>query len=116
MIEQLKQLLKNIQIKSEPVKEKLELFFNKETITIEDLATFINLHPETAKKSKQLLGFTFYFETLHFGDNFLYLESKDNKILELKVLIKEQVIFHYRSYEGKYKISDQIKIPSIIFK
>lgn len=120
MIVQLKQLLANtlttIQSKSDSIKTKLEFYFNKEAITIEDLASFIKWHPETVSKSKQLLDFSFGFYTLQFESIILYLETKDDKILELTVLINEQFVFQYHSYEEQYQITDDIKIPSIVFE
>lgn len=116
MLENLKQLFLTFKEKNETFIKKAEIFLNKESISISDLAIFIQLHPETAIKTKKLLGFTFKFYTLTNDNIQLYLEMKDEKILEMSVTINQDTLFQYRSYEDKYKTSDTIQLPTIVLE
>lgn len=108
MFEQVKQLF------TSTISTLQAKFLQKETISISDLATFIQLHPDTVVETKDLLGFTFTFYTLNAQNIHLYLEKKDEKILEISVTMDQEKGFQYRSYEDKYKVSDTIKIPAAI--
>ncbi|RXZ00096.1 hypothetical protein [Fictibacillus sp. S7] len=101
---------------SEGFREIFNKVKQESSMSVNDLATFIMLHPETVKKRRELLGLTFATYTLKMGETDLILEAKENslpKVLECLVINKNKVISHYRSYDKKNKtimaVPDDIK-------
>jgi hypothetical protein len=99
---------------SHTIKEKVDQLLNKSTLSVNDLATLIMLHPESNRQRKEYLGLVFHFYRLKIGDVKLYLETKGNDshyILECKIQDDQGVVSHYRSYERKSPDAP-LKVPA----
>ncbi|MDN4524480.1 hypothetical protein [Fictibacillus fluitans] len=101
---------------SEGFREIFNKIKQESSMSVDDLATFIMLHPETIKNRRELLGLTFATYRLKMGETDLVLEAKENSmpnILECMVMERNQVVSHYRSYDKKNKkimaVPDDIK-------
>lgn len=91
------------------VKERIYSLTGTPTATIEQLAAYIQYHPDTKKSTKNLLGFSYSFYSLDQGDVHYKLETKDSDILQLDVLTLDHHIVSYRSYRDHNKLKSPIR-------
>ncbi len=102
--------------KTEHVKETIHNLTTTTSISIDDLATIILLHPHTQYKKKEYLGLIFNECTLSIDTYEYYLETKGDKhehILELTVKEGNEVLSSYHSYKDK---KHKMKVPESIMK
>lgn len=78
--------------------------------SVNELAKFVQEHPDTRIKTKELLGGTFRFFTLKMEDDDYYLETRNNRILQLDVSSKGMKLVSYRSYRDFENLNTPIKL------
>lgn len=92
----------------------------KKGVTLQEIVDMVKNHENAKKVSKTLLGITYDFYQLELQGLSFQLEIRQGvieRILYLKVYTKDQVVFHYRSYQGDLTLEDQIKaehLPEIV--
>ncbi|UAL50150.1 MULTISPECIES: hypothetical protein [Metabacillus] len=91
------------------VKQRIDSLTGTQTATIEQLAAYIQYHPDTKKRTKNLLGLSFSFFTLDQGDVHYKLETKGSDILQLDVRTLEHHVVSYRSYRDQNKLNAPIR-------
>ncbi|GLB59577.1 hypothetical protein [Cytobacillus sp. NCCP-133] len=80
------------------------------SISVRQLAEFIQQHPETQISKKVLLGNTFTFYHLKINDDFLYMETNNGRILQLDGASNGYQFVSYRSYRDFYDLHTQIRL------
>lgn len=78
-----------------------EFYYHKADIpaaTVEQIADFVRQHPETQVETKQWLGNTYRFYTLKHKDEYFYLETNNDRILQLDGFANGKQFVSYRSY------------------
>lgn len=78
--------------------------------SVEELAQFIQKHPDTQVSTKNLLGNTYSFFRLKINENHFYLETKNDRILQLDVSLNGKELVNYRSYRDSYNLKNPIKL------
>lgn len=96
------------------MKEKIIELTGGTSITMMELAHYIQNQPETNRIDKELLGKTYTFYSLKKEGATYHLEMKNAHILQLDVHIKNHDIISYRSYRDHSKLSSPIKIPNTL--
>ncbi|MFY0758582.1 hypothetical protein AB1K32_06835 [Metabacillus dongyingensis] len=91
------------------VKQRIDTLTGTQTATIEQLAAYIQYHPDTKKSTKNLLGLSFSFFTLDQGDVHYKLETKGSDILQVDVRTLEHHVVSYRSYRDQNKMNAPIR-------
>ncbi|MGM0923535.1 MAG: hypothetical protein ACQEWW_20395 [Bacillota bacterium] len=91
------------------VKQRIDSLTGTQTATVEQLAAYIQYHPDTKKETKTLLGLTFSFYTLDQVDVHYKLETKGSDILQLDVRTLEHHVVSYRSYRDQNKLNVPIR-------
>lgn len=95
------------------VKERIFAITGASSATVQQLAGFIQLHPETKMTTKKLLGLTYSFYHLEHDDVHYYLETKNTYILQLDVQTKDHPVVSYRSYRDHHTLNTPIKFPEL---
>ncbi|NHM32053.1 hypothetical protein [Neobacillus terrae] len=93
------------------IKEKLFNIADIQSTTVQELADFIQHHPETKVTKKEMLGNTYSFYNLETQGNKYYLETNTSKILQLDVSSQDKNMVSYRSYRDSYQMHTPIRIP-----
>ncbi|WP_158737315.1 hypothetical protein [Alteribacillus sp. YIM 98480] len=93
------------------VKEKLYDITGTSTVTVEQLAEYIQTHPERKKTNKTFLGMSFTFYRLNEDGIHYYLEMRDSYILQMDVYTSDHQIVSYRSYRDQHDITAPLKFP-----
>ena len=96
------------------VKERIYAVTGTSSATVLQLADFIQNHPDTKIKKKELLGQLFYFYVLEKNDVRYSLECKNTYILQLDVHAENDQIVSYRSYRDHYQLNTPIKFRELI--
>ncbi|MGE7603103.1 hypothetical protein ACQKL5_11415 [Peribacillus sp. NPDC097675] len=96
------------------MKEKITELTGSTSITIMEIASYIQNQPETNRIDKELLGTNYSFYYLKKEDATYHLEMKSTQILQLDVHVKNHDIVSYRSYRDHSKLSSSIKIPETL--
>src|SRR4051794_22758539 len=65
--------------------------------SVKELAEFIQKHPDTQLSTKELLGNTFRLFTLKLNDDHFYLETNNDRILQLDGSSNGKELVNYRS-------------------
>ncbi|MBM4762924.1 hypothetical protein [Bacillus sp. B15-48] len=91
------------------IKEKYFQLADIPSVSVQELADFVQSHPNTAKNQKKLLGITFTFYHLQIENNSFYLETNDFRILQLDVFLNGTPFIAYRSYRDFYRLNTPIK-------
>jgi hypothetical protein len=94
------------------VKEKITGLTGSTSVTVMQLAEYIQNQPETIRTEKELLGTPYSFYHLEKEDVTYYLETKCSRILQLDVNAKDQNIVSYRSYRDQSQIANPIKFSN----
>ena len=100
----------------EYLKEKITELTGSTSLTIMELASYIQNQPETNRNDKELLGTKYSFYYLKKEDATYQLEMKSTQILQLDVTVKNHDIVSYRSYRDHSKLSSPIKIPDTLIQ
>jgi hypothetical protein len=98
------------------IKGIVDKFKTKPSLSVNDLATVIMLHPDTEIKQNEWLGLTFHFYRLQIGKFTFCLETKGKEkdyILLCKVLDENGIISEYTSYDEEMSLRDRMKVPRI---
>ncbi|MFC3885841.1 hypothetical protein ACFOU2_21140 [Bacillus songklensis] len=98
---------------TQSVKDKLTSLFQHETMTVEEIADFIQHHPNTMRTQQTLLGITYHFYHLHLEEATFYMEAKGKQgehILYATAYIDSQVLFTYRSYGENPSLNKKVAI------
>jgi hypothetical protein len=93
------------------VKERIFAITGTSSTTVQQLAGFIQHHPETTMTTKKLLGLSYSFYHLDYADVHYYLETKKSYILQLDVQTKDHPVVSYRSYRDHHTLNTPIKFP-----
>ncbi|MCH1627082.1 hypothetical protein [Fredinandcohnia quinoae] len=102
---------------SQVVLAKVNEFFQKPSISLEELASFISSHPDTGCETKEFLGFQYSFYQLNIEDLTFYLETKGQQgeyILDLTVSDQLKTLFEYHSFDKKHAQDTKLHIPDAI--
>ncbi|MGG4489123.1 hypothetical protein [Metabacillus idriensis] len=91
------------------VKQRIDSLTGTQTATIEQLAAYIQFHPETVKRTRHLLGLTFSFYSLDQGDVHYKLETRGTDILQLDVRTPDHKVVAYRSYRDQSSLETPIR-------
>lgn len=91
------------------VKQRIDSLTGTQTATIEQLAAYIRFHPQSVKRTKNLLGLTFSFYTLDQGDVHYKLETRGSEILQLDVRTLDHKVIAYRSYRDQSNLDTPIR-------
>jgi hypothetical protein len=78
--------------------------------SVQQLAEFIQKHPDTQVSTKNLLGNTYNFFRLKINDDYFYLETSNDRILQLDGSSNEKELVAYRSYRDSYDLNTPIKL------
>ncbi|MEG9295054.1 hypothetical protein V6B33_01215 [Mangrovibacillus sp. Mu-81] len=79
--------------------------------SIQELAEFIQHHPDTQVINKHYLGNTYTFSNLNMQDSHLYyLETRSDRILQLDGYSKGKKFVSYRSYRDFNDLHSPIKL------
>ncbi len=100
--------------KTEQLTQQLHNMTERKSITIEDLATILLLHPETQIKTKQYLNIMYHECTLVLDGFEYYLETRGENhdhILEITVKENGEIMSSFHSYRDKKR---KITVPEQI--
>ncbi|MBB6446115.1 hypothetical protein [Bacillus benzoevorans] len=90
-----------------------EFYYHKAEIpsaSVQQMAEFIQQHPDTQVSTKSLLGNTYRFFNLKINDDYFYLETNNNRILQLDGFANGKEFVSYRSYRDSNDLHTQIKL------
>jgi hypothetical protein len=76
----------------------------------QELAEFIQQHPDTQVINKHYLGNTYTFSRLNLIDSHLYLETKADRILQLDGYSNGKKFVSYRSYRDMQDLHSPVKL------
>ncbi len=93
------------------IKETLFDTSDTPSISVQQLADFIQHHPDTKVIKKQMLGISYAFYSLETEGNHYYLETNKSKILQLDGHYHNKKRVSYRSYRDYYQLNTPIKMP-----
>ncbi|MED4052715.1 hypothetical protein ABER75_25250 [Niallia taxi] len=82
------------------------------TVSVIELAEFIEKHVDANMVSQFLLGDFYYFYELQAEGINYYLEKKHDYILQLDASKEDQILVSYRSYRDKEHIQELFSFPS----
>ncbi|PFA62984.1 hypothetical protein CN378_18260 [Bacillus sp. AFS015802] len=78
--------------------------------SVQELADFIQEHPDTQEITKHLLGNTYTFFTLDLNEYHFYLETRAGRILQLDGSLHGKTIVSYRSYRDVPDLHSPVKL------
>jgi hypothetical protein len=78
--------------------------------TVPELAEFIQQHPDTQVTRKHLLGNSYTFFTLNMNNYQFYLETRDDRILQLDGYSNGTKFVSHRSYRDFNDLHSPIKL------
>ena len=90
-----------------------EIYFEKADIpsaTVQQMADFIQQHPETRVSTKKLLGNTYRFFNLKVNNDHFYLETNNDRIQQLDGFANGKELVSYRSYRDSHHLHTPIKL------
>jgi hypothetical protein len=80
------------------------------TASVQELADFIQIHPDTHEIKKHLLGNTYTFFRLNVNNYRFYLETTKGRILQLDGSLSGKELVSYRSYRDADDIHSPVKL------
>lgn len=80
------------------------------SVTVNQLADFIQQHPDTQVTRKELLGIAYTFYRLKINEDHFYMETNHSRILQLDGFSNGKPFVSYRSYRDAYALNTPIKI------
>ena len=80
------------------------------SISVKQLAEFIQKHSDTKVNTKHLLGNTYCFFSLKINDDHFYLETNNGRILQLDGSLNGKELVKYRSYRDSFDLNTPIKL------
>ncbi|RBP00852.1 hypothetical protein [Rossellomorea aquimaris] len=80
------------------------------TASVQELADFIQIHPDTHEIKKQLLGTTYTFFRLNVNNYRFYLETTNGRILQLDGSLSGKELVSYRSYRDSDDLHSPVKL------
>ncbi|MGF3104614.1 hypothetical protein [Rossellomorea sp. DUT-2] len=80
------------------------------TASVQELADFIQIHPDTHAIKKSLLGNTYTFFRLNLNNYRFYLETTNDRILQLDGSLNGKELVTYRSYRDSEDIYTPVKL------
>ncbi|PLT34923.1 hypothetical protein [Bacillus sp. V5-8f] len=98
------------------VKEAIFSITGTSSITLSQLAGYIENHPDTKRSGKPMLGQMYSFYRLRDGDIEYYMEKKNSAVLHLDACTGEQSIVSFRSYKDGHSLSTPITFPELSAK
>lgn len=78
--------------------------------SVQQIAAFIQNHPDTQVEMKDLLGNQYYFFHLSANEDYFYLETCNDRILQLDVSSNGRILAAYRSYRDYKDLNTPIKL------
>jgi hypothetical protein len=78
--------------------------------SVQELADFIQIHPDTHEIRKHLLGNTYSFFRLKMNNYQFYLETTNERILQLDGSLNGKELVSYRSYRDSAEIHSPVKL------
>jgi pterin-4a-carbinolamine dehydratase len=78
--------------------------------SIQELAEFIQHHPDTQVINKHYLGNTYTFSRLNLKDSHFYLETRTDRILQLDGYSNGKKFVSYRSYRDFNDLHSPVKL------
>jgi hypothetical protein len=78
--------------------------------SVQELADFVQQHPDTQEIKKDLLGHTFTFFRLNMETYHFYLETKAERILQLDGSLNGKRFVSYRSYRDSNDLLSPVKL------
>ncbi|MGM0866737.1 MAG: hypothetical protein ACQEWF_18865 [Bacillota bacterium] len=78
--------------------------------SVQELADFIQIHPDTHEIRKHLLGNTYSFFRLKMNNYQFYLETTNERILQLDGSLNGKELVSYRSYRDSGEIHSPVKL------
>lgn len=80
------------------------------SVSVKQLAEFIQQHPDTQISKKELLGNTYTFYRLKVNEDLLYMETNNDRILQLDGSSHGKQFVSYRSYRDSYDLDTPMKL------
>ncbi|MGE7907709.1 hypothetical protein ACQKNS_25445 [Peribacillus sp. NPDC094092] len=93
------------------IKETLFNTADNPSTSVQQLADFIQHHPDTKVTKKQMLGISYAFYSLETKGYNYYLETNKSKILQLDGHYHDKKIVSYRSYRDFHQLNAPINMP-----
>ncbi|MFJ7512387.1 hypothetical protein ACIQW7_23480 [Peribacillus simplex] len=93
------------------IKEALFNIADIPSTSVQQLADFIQHHPDAKVTKKQMLGISYAFYSLETEGYNYYLETNKSKILQLDGHYQDKKMVSYRSYRDYYQLNTPIKMP-----
>jgi hypothetical protein len=93
------------------IKETLFDISDIRATSVQQLADFIQHHPDTKVTKKQMLGISYAFYSLETEGYHYYLETNKSKILQLDGYYENKKMVSYRSYRDYYQLNTPFKFP-----
>jgi chromosome segregation ATPase len=90
-----------------------EIYYDKADIpsaSVQQMADFIRQSPDTQVSTKKLLGNTYRFFNLKINDDYFYLETNNDRILQLDGFANGKKLVSYRSYRDIHQLHTPIKL------
>ncbi|WP_035322940.1 hypothetical protein [Peribacillus kribbensis] len=94
------------------LKERIFQIADIPSASVQQLADFIQQHPDVKAAKKELLGIPYYFYRLETEGYQYYLEKNETKILQLDGYYQGDNIVSYRAYRDHYALHNPIKLPT----
>jgi hypothetical protein len=92
------------------IKETFYSIADIPSCSIQELAEFIQQHPDTQVFDKHYLGNTYTFSNLNMKDSHFYLETRTDRILQLDGYSKGKKFVSYRSYRDSKDLHSPVKL------
>jgi hypothetical protein len=101
---------------TQSVKEKITSLFQHDTMTVGQVADFIQHHPSTTKTQQTYLGITYHFYHLRLDQLTCYMETKGEEsehILYATAFTDHKVLFTYRSYGQNASLAQTVHMQNL---
>ncbi|KML41168.1 hypothetical protein [Cytobacillus firmus] len=92
------------------LKGKLYEMADIPSVSVKQLSEFIRQHPDTQITKKELLGNTYTFYRLNANDDFLYMETINERILQLDGSSHGKRFVSYRSYRDSQNLNTPMRL------
>ncbi|MFF2460095.1 hypothetical protein [Peribacillus simplex] len=93
------------------IKETLFNITDNPSTSVQQLAYYIQHHPDVKVTKKQMLGIPYTFHNLETNGYNYYLETNRSKILQLDGHYQDKKMVSYRSYRDYHQLNVPIKMP-----
>ena len=80
------------------------------SVSVRQLSEFIQQHPDTQITKKELLGNTYTFYRLNANEDFLYMETINDHILQLDGSSHGKRFVSYRSYRDSQNLNTPMRL------